>query len=222
MVLVSTFYCNKREEEKNMTLAHEGVNNLVAHGTITLKDCEYLKNAVYHAQNILVVGACGSGKTTFLEALAGCIPEESTVALLQRVPGIIIERDNILHYEQHTGDFGDILTLLLTEDNPNYIVLDDLEKNTANKSLRGMGQWNKTILTSLHGKTHLEGINNFVQKALAHSPSTEKEDDIKSAIGDGVDLVVLLEITKSGRRIAKLQRLTGYNINTEEFVLQDI
>lgn len=205
-----------------MTLTNEGLKRLVATGTITLKDYEYLKNAVYHTQNILVVGACGSGKTTFLEALVGCIPEESTVALLQRQPGIIVERDNILHYEQHTGDFGDILTFLLTQERPQYIALDDLEDNTATQTIRGMGQWNKVLMASLHGKTHLEGINNLVQKAVAQRVSTETDVDIKTAVGQGLDLVVLLETTKSGRRVAKLQRVLGYTEDTDDFELQDI
>ena len=51
------------------------MEDLIANGTLTRLQADYLINCVHARKNIIISGATSSGKTTFLNVLAGFIPE---------------------------------------------------------------------------------------------------------------------------------------------------
>lgn len=59
------------------------MNQLIQMEAITREAAEFLKNLVVSGYNIFISGGTGSGKTTFLSALTGYIPENERVITIE-------------------------------------------------------------------------------------------------------------------------------------------
>ena len=202
-------------------VVENGLEQLVANGTLTLKDFAYISDAVQKGKNILIAGVTGGGKTTLLESVASIIPVDKTVAVLHGKGGLRIKRENVLYYEQKEEDFGILILFLLVQERPQYLVLDDLRGNSAFELSRGVEIRKKSILTTIYANNHLDALNRLAKQAIEQNNFPLSELDIKTSIGDGVDLVILVEKTQSGRRKVTLQEVVQYNQKTAQFELQD-
>ena len=68
-------------------------------GSLTVPMLDCLLAAILARHNILISGGTGTGKTTLLNALAGLIPAEERVVLIEDTSEIQIEQPNLVRFE---------------------------------------------------------------------------------------------------------------------------
>src|SRR3546814_9552583 len=63
----------------------------------TLFRSEFFKKAVHYRKNIVVSGATGSGKTTFMKSLVNHIADEERLVTIEDARELFITQPNVLH-----------------------------------------------------------------------------------------------------------------------------
>ena len=75
------------------------LGDLVAVGSLSDGVAEQLIAAVSNQQNILISGGTGTGKTTLLNALAACIPDDHRIVLIEETAEIHLNKPNLVRFE---------------------------------------------------------------------------------------------------------------------------
>jgi pilus assembly protein CpaF len=78
---------------------HFTISDLVQIGTVTTDVARSLTDFVLHRKNVLISGGTGTGKTTLLNILAGVIPDEERIVLIEDTAEIQIQKSNLVRFE---------------------------------------------------------------------------------------------------------------------------
>lgn len=202
-------------EFTNMVNAYEDNSK---RGIMTIKQAYLLKQAVKNAQNILVIGGTGSGKTTLINAL---LHEMSILCGAERV--IIIEDTRELQCAVknkvmlRTTEFVDITALLrLTMRlRPDRICVGEVRGKEALALLKAWNSGHSGGSSTIHADSVADGLaklDEYVQEA--NVPSKIK------LIGRAVHFVVFIEKTATGRKISEMGVVKGYSRELEEVIIE--
>ncbi|MDJ0842345.1 MAG: ATPase, T2SS/T4P/T4SS family [Acidobacteriota bacterium] len=79
--------------------------DLIDLGSITPEALAWLRRAIEADQSILISGATDSGKTTFLNVLAQCLPDEHRILVCEDTPELQIDKPNVVRFrtDPHSG-----------------------------------------------------------------------------------------------------------------------
>lgn len=140
---------------------------LISFKTLSLEMMAYLWLLVEYKMNILVAGGTGSGKTTFLNALAFFIPPESRVVSIEDTRELNLPRENWLpgvsRRATGVGTVGevDLFTLLRASfrQRPDYIIVGEVRGKEAFVLFQGMASGHPSIST-----IHAESVDTVIKR----------------------------------------------------------
>ena len=192
----------------------EGAPSLSAHDQELLElrasrqYADFFRKAVHYKKNIVVAGATGSGKTTFMKALVNHIPENERLVTIEDARELFIAQPNVVHllYSKGGQSTANVTAKSCMEAclrmKPDRIILAELRGDESFYFIRNCASGHPGSITSCHagsiGQT-------WDQRALMVKASAEGSglefDVIKRLLQLTIDVVVHIAAHGGSRHI---------------------
>lgn len=194
--------------EKNFSL-----QQMTSADFISDKAARFLKLAVESRLNIVVSGGTGTGKTSFLNTLAGLIPEEQRVISIEDTQELRPTHVNWIYLKtiksEHVNVSAKDCVFNALRMRPDRIIIGECRGPETFEMLQAMNTGHEGSMTSIHSNSAndcLVRLETLINVANPDMPIKM----VRSQIAEAVDLVVQLKRLPDGRRhIAEIVELTG-------------
>lgn len=183
----------------------------------------YLIGAVNGEKNIIISGATNTGKTTLLNKLLECIPEDRRVIGVEDTPELHLGRfwdglGLIAAREAGTGagmiDWRQIYDHLMRA-TPDHPILGEISTQNAFVALAILNSGMTGFMCSIHAESPHQAINRKFEQNIAWSGSYMPK--VPEFLRELVDVVVQIKRSADGwRRITDI-----YEPRNDRFILQD-
>lgn len=190
------------------------VADLVGLGMLSAEAATYLETAVIAGLNIVVAGGTQAGKTTFLNALLGCVPATERVISCEEVFEIRIDHPDWVAMQtrdeglEGTGEIP--LRRLVREAlrmRPTRLVIGEVRQAEALDLLIAMNSGMPAMAT-VHANSAREAVTKLCTLPLMAGPNIDAGFVLPTVAGC-VDLVVHLAADANGRRVREIAALSG-------------
>jgi pilus assembly protein CpaF len=206
---------------------HFTVEDLIQIGTLPQACADFLKQAVLGRKNILISGGTGTGKTTLLNILAGFIPDEERVVLIEDTAEIQIEKPNLVRFEARREQPGlpavtirDLLKATLRH-RPDRIILGEIRGGEAFDLLQLLNTGHSGTLSTVHATSAAQGLARFTSCVLESGIELPYRA-IKSNIADSLNVVIQLERRPGQRAVSEVLEIKGYDPESDRYELKPV
>jgi len=185
--------------------------SLVASGTITQGQFEYLKDAVDSYRNILISGGTGSGKTTIMNSLMTLIDPEDRLYVVQDVDELRFSQDNLVKIKVNDKFEYDKAIAEALRFNPTRVIVGECRFPAQAQSM--LEAWNTGHpggMATIHAdnaKAVLERVDSLQSKASASGVS--QMDVIKETI----QVIVQMKRIHNTRKLVEL-----YDVREDKYI----
>lgn len=196
-------------------------DNIIEHtGEITEQDAELLalrrarnyaaffRNAVTYRKNIVVAGATGSGKTTFMKSLVTHIPHHERLVTIEDARELFIEQPNLVHllYSKGGQSTANVTAKTCMEAclrmKPDRIILAELRGDEAFYFIRNCASGHPGSITSCHAGSPSQAWDQLALMVKASSEGAGLEfETIKRLLRLTIDIVVHIDAHGGKRHI---------------------
>lgn len=193
------------------------MKQLVEWGAITYEAAEFLKLLVRSGYNIFISGGTGSGKTTFLNALSGFIPEDERVITIEDsaelqlsgIPDLVrLEARNASLQGSGQVSIRDLIRASLRM-RPNRIIVGEVRSGEALDMLSAMNTGHDGSLSTGHGNSPADMMNRLEMMALMGADLPLEA--IRGQIGSAIDILIHLgRLRDRSRRVLSITEVIGY------------
>ena len=202
-------------------------DDLMELGMFSPKMKEFLQLVVRGRKNILIAGGTGSGKSTFLGAIAEAIPDHERIVTIEDAAELILDQQHVVRMETRPPNIeghGRIMARDLVVNSlrmrPDRIIVGEVRSGEALDMLQAMNTGHDGSLTTIHANSPrdaLARLETMVLMAGLNLPSRAIREQIVSAI----QLVVHIRRYEDGvRRVQSVSEITGMEGETPQ--LQDL
>lgn len=169
---------------------------------------DFIELSVKYRQNIVVSGPTGSGKTTFMKAVANLIPFDERLITIEDAKELMLKsHTNKVHLFYSRGDQGvstatakDLLEATLRM-YPSRVLLAELRGEEAWYYVRNVMSGHPGSITSIHAADELtvfDQLTLLIKESAAGATVTR--EDLKSMLYGAIDVSLQVEKTPAGRR----------------------
>jgi Flp pilus assembly CpaF family ATPase len=179
-----------------------GIHDLIRRGMLKEEEAELLDVAVQRGDNILISGGTGSGKTTLLNVLAGSIPEQERILVLEDTAELNIRKPHVISAEAQLDThksqitFADLLKAALRH-RPDRIIVGEIRGSEARVFLDALNTGHRGSLTTIHANSAQESLRRLAHLAMRSSGNVHFHD-VEEECQMSIDLVV--HVCRSGHR----------------------
>ncbi len=183
---------------------------LIDFRTVSPEILAYLWLAVEYESNIMIIGGTGSGKTSFLNALAFFIPPAARVVSIEDTKELNLMRENWLPSVAREGTglanimgqkHGEVSLFDLLKESfrqrPDYVIVGEIRGKEAYVLFQGMSSGHPSL-----GTMHAEDVNTMIRR-LETEPI-----NLSPSLVESLDVVCVITQTKFGgvdvRRIREI------------------
>jgi pilus assembly protein CpaF len=189
------------------------VNDLLARGMFDAGQASALTTAVRERRTLVISGGTGTGKTTLLNALLGCVGDDERVVLVEETPelqplcrhavSLIARPANI----EGRGEI-DLESLLRAalRMRPDRIVVGEVRGPEALSALAAMSTGHAGSMVTVHARSGPEALDRLVSLALGARTGLS-EQALVSAVHAAVDVTIHLDRVGGLRRVSAIRHL---------------
>lgn len=158
------------------------------------------------SDNVLVAGATGSGKTTFVNALLTAIPKEERLVVIEDTPELHVDNPNRVRFETRgKADMSALLRESLRQ-RPDRIVLGELRGREAYDLLQAFSTGHGGSFSTIHaGSPEVALVRLASLIGQAEEARSWPQSAIRTAISATVGAVVCLK----KKKVVNIARLKG-------------
>jgi type IV secretion system protein VirB11 len=182
--------------------ADEGLAQLIERRSFA----EALALAVRSRKNIIVSGGTSTGKTTFLNALLGEVPDDERLILIEDTPELVVRHHNCVGLVSVRGELGeakvttnDLVSASLRM-RPDRIILGELRGPEAFAFLRAITSGHPGSMTTVHADSPATAVEQLVMLVLQGGTRLNRID-VRHYVISSVDLFVQLSRRAGKRRV---------------------
>lgn len=172
------------------------------------KYAEFFRKAVLGKKNIVVSGATGSGKTTFMKSLVNQIPADERLVTIEDARELFINQPNVVHllYSKGGQSASNVTAKSCMEAclrmKPDRIVLAELRGDEAFYFIRNCASGHPGSITSCHSGSTEQTWDQLALMVKASAEGAGLEfDTIKRLLMMTIDIVVHIRAHAGSRRI---------------------
>jgi len=183
------------------------LEDLLSFKSMNEEMAEELGNYIGAGMSTVIIGGTGSGKTSMLNALSGCIPPGERVLVIEDTSELRLhsERD-VLYLQarpaQQEGS-GEVSIRDLVKNalrmRPDRIVVGEVRDFAAYDMLQAMNTGHDGSMTTVHANDAYSGIERLVN-LLSEGGDAVDSNRVLSLISSGVDLFVTIQHYEDGSR----------------------
>lgn len=197
------------------------MQDLVKFGSLTDEMSDFLRAAVEARLNIVVSGGTGTGKTTLLNMISACIPDDERIVTIEDAAELQLPQTHVISLESRPANLqgeGAIQIRDLVRNSlrmrPDRIVVGECRAGEALDMLQAMNTGHDGSLTTIHSNNPrdcLRRIETLVMMAGFDLPMQAIREQIASA----VNLIVQLKRMSDGsRKISHITEVIGIEGDT--------
>ncbi len=203
----------RKFSEKEITL-----EDLVAFGSVSRECCEELAAYVSCGYNIFISGGTSSGKTSFLNALAGAIDPKERVIIIEdsaelRIKGL----NNKVQMEcrnANSAGMGEVTMQSLIKTSlrmrPDRIIVGEVRGKEVVDMIQAMNTGHEGSMSTGHGNS-IKGMLNRLE-AMYLMDTQIPMYSIRNQIANAIDIFVHLRRDSNGRRsVVEVAELIGFD-----------
>lgn len=199
-----------------------GMEDLIRVGTLDRQLANRLEDYVLRKKALLICGGTGAGKTTIAAALAGFIPEDERIVLIEDTAELQLPHKNLVRLEARREQNGipavpirDLLKASLRH-RPDRIILGEVRSGEAFDLLQLLNTGHAGTLSTIHANSAKQGLARFTSCVL-ESGIELPYSAIKTNVADSIEVLVHVERRPGKRFISEVLELDGYNPDTDRF-----
>jgi len=203
------------------------IDDLIANDTLNDQVAGLLRRCVRGRLNVIVSGATGSGKTTFLNVLSNFIPDDERIVTVEDAAELQLSQIHVLTMESRPPNIegkGEVKIRDLVKNTlrmrPDRIIVGEVRGGESLDMLQAMNTGHDGSLTTVHSNSPrdtLARIETMVLMAGMDLPIRAIREQVASAI----DLVVHVHRLRDGtRRVTHVTEVVG--MEGDVITLQDI
>lgn len=207
---------------RKFTARHFQAEDLMRVGTLTDRAAKLLRESVEQHSNILISGGTGTGKTTLLNILAGFIPDDERIVLLEDTAEIAITKPNLVRFEARKEQDGippitirDLLRATLRH-RPDRIIVGEIRGGEAFDLLQAMNTGHSGTLSTIHANSAAQALQRFTSCVLQSGVELPYRA-IKSHIADSIQVLVHIERSKGLRIVSDILAVEGYILDSDKY-----
>ncbi|MCW4453847.1 P-type DNA transfer ATPase VirB11 [Flavobacterium sp. MXW15] len=178
------------------------------------KYAEFFRQAVHYKKNIVVAGATGSGKTTFMKSLVEHIPAEERLVTIEDARELFISQPNVVHllYSKGGQSTSNVTAKSCMEAclrmKPDRIILAELRGDESFYFIRNCASGHPGSITSCHAGSTAQTWDQLALMVKASAEGAGLEfNTIKRLLMMTIDILVHIK-AHAGRRY-----ITGIDFN---------
>ena len=189
-----------------------GIDNRLIELLRRREHAEFFRMAVRHRKNIVVSGATGSGKTTFMKSLVREIPHGERLVTIEDARELFVQQPNVVHllYSKGGQSAGNVTAKTCMEAclrmKPDRIILAELRGDEAFYFIRNCASGHPGSITSCHAGSTTQTWDQLALMVKASSEGAGLEFDvIKRLLRMTIDIVVHVSARGGKRRITGIE-----------------
>ena len=184
--------------------------------SLSEEEAEFLKKAVQAGYSILAAGGTGSGKTTFLNVLAGHIPQDERVIVIEDTAELQIRNvPNLVRLETRDGGAEDCREISMRDlikaalrMRPTRLIIGEVRGAEAFELLTCLNTGHDGSLSTCHANSTADTVTRLETMVLMGMELPLQA--IRRQIASGVDLIVYLgRLRDKSRRLLEITEVTG-------------
>jgi pilus assembly protein CpaF len=189
---------------KNLT-----IHDLIERRTLTEAQAETLADAVRRGDNLLISGATSSGKTTLANVLAGFIPDNDRILILEDVAELYIRKPHVISAEAQLDThksqvgFADLLKAALRH-RPDRIIVGEIRGPEARVFLDALNTGHRGSLTTIHANSAEDALRRLAQLAMRGSGGVSLPD-VEDECRRSIDVVTHVTNEDGWRHITEIR-----------------
>ena len=187
-------------------------------GSLTDKAAYFLHACVMARLNIVVSGGTGTGKTTFLNALSGLIPQSERLISIEDVAELNLQQANWVRLESvHVPGRPVVSTrdclINALRMRPDRILVGECRRDETFEMLQAMNTGHDGSMTTVHANSSRDCLTRLESLILTSNGGTSVDlplAALRRQIASAVQLIVQLKRNKSGQRVVQeIVEVTG-------------
>lgn len=192
------------------------MDDMVQIGSITEEAAEFLKKLVLARYNIFISGGTGTGKTTFLNALSGFIPEDERIITIEDSAELQLQNiKNLIRLEVRQanteGENAVTMRQLIRASlrlRPDRIVVGEVRGEEAVEMIMAMSTGHDGSLSTGHGNSSRDMMLRLETMLLMGMDMPLAA--IRSQIAAGIDILVHLgRLMDKSRKVLEISEIQG-------------
>lgn len=193
------------------------MGRLLALGTLNTEMAEFLKRLVAAGYNIFISGGTGSGKTTFLNALSGCIPKTERIITIEDSAELQLNGvENLIRLETRNANVRGMTEITIRDliraalrMRPDRIIVGECRGAEALDMLQAMNTGHDGSLSTGHANSCEDMLRRLETMVLMGMELPLPA--IRSQIASGVDILIHVGRMRDGsRKLLNITEVTGY------------
>jgi pilus assembly protein CpaF len=184
--------------------------DLIERKTLTETQAEMLADSVQRGDNLLISGATSSGKSTLLNVLAGFIPHNDRVLVLEDVAELYIRKPHVISAEAQLDTykspigFAELLKAALRH-RPDRIIVGEIRGAEARVFLDALNTGHRGSLSTIHANSAADALRRLAQLAMRGSGGMQLQD-LEEECQRLIDVVVQVVKSDESRTIREIVR----------------
>ena len=203
------------------------MEDLIIFGTLTKEMATFLDACVKAKLNIFISGGTGSGKTTTLNVLSSCIPNDERIITIEDAAELQLWQDHVVSLESRPANIegkGAITIRDLVKNSlrmrPERIVVGEVRSGEALDMLQAMNTGHDGSLATGHSNSPRDMIARLETMVLMSGMDLPIRA-IREQIAGALDLIIQQSRLKDGsRKITHITEVQG--LEGDVIVLQDV
>jgi len=192
------------------------MEGLINFGAITADMAEVLQGMVKARLNILISGGTGTGKTTFLNVLSSCIPNDERIITIEDSAELQMQQDHVVRLETRPPNLegqGEVTQRDLVRNalrmRPDRIILGEVRSGEALDMLQAMNTGHDGSLATIHANSPRDALTRL-ETMVSMAGLNIQDRAIRHQIASAINVVIqLARLSDGSRKMMNLFEIIG-------------
>lgn len=194
------------------------LQDYLENGSLTDKAAYFLHACVIARVSVVVSGGTGTGKTTFLNALSGLIPENERIVSIEDVAELNLQHPNWVRLEAVRRSDGAVSTrdclINALRMRPDRIIVGECRRDETFEMLQAMNTGHDGSMTTVHANGPRDCLTR-IESLILTSNIEMPLPALRKQMATAIDIIVQLRRNKDGSRVVQeIVELTGMEQTT--------
>ena len=184
------------------------MDDLIEARMLTSEQGQLLADSIRRGDNLLISGGTGAGKTTLINVIAGFIPDEDRILILEDVAELYIKKQHVISAEAQLDThksqigFSDLLKAALRH-RPDRIIVGEIRGPEARVFLDALNTGHRGSLSTIHANNACDAMRRFAQLAMRGSSGVPLRD-ITEECERSIDLIAHVAKENGWRHVTEI------------------